>query len=220
MDRADWVSSFEGEIHDVDCLSHPDVNAFGLGTDVPEFATDEECAEVDDEDFRRLLDYYPKRRLAVQQSYFTDRVRQAHVPLSGNQTFLPTLFFLGVVIVAIHYVIEISSGEGRSTFVRWLLIALAIVAMGIPILLTVLRTLRAVYEWERNHMRAKAMEAALSTLSRQIYAERRRLESISPPDAQRRQRGKMFAYFQLCEYALAADQREWMRLMKDTEWYG
>jgi hypothetical protein len=220
MERPDWASHFEGEIRDVDCLSHPNVNSFGLGTDLPEFATDEECAKVADDDFRRLLDYYPRRRLGVQQAYFTDRVRQGHVPLKGNQTFLPFLFFLGVILVLIHFVVEVTSGEEPGATTRLVLILLAIAAMWIPIALTALRTLRAVYEWERNGMRAQAMETTLSKLSGQIYEERRRLESISPPEAQRQQRGKIFAYFQLCEYALGADQREWMRLMKDAEWYG
>jgi hypothetical protein len=29
-----------------------------------------------------------------------------------------------------------------------------------------------------------------------------------------------FSYMQLAEFILASDQREWLRLMREAEWYG
>jgi hypothetical protein len=152
---------------------------------------------------RRLvvLAYYRRKRLDVQIDYFaraTDRIRKRWLRRPG---WLPIVFFTSVLFAVFHVATEHAGKDWDQAKS----IALAI-SFGIPALWAAARTYRSANEFGRNENRSLAKGSSLATI-------RKRLDPEGPPD-------DVFADLGLCEYVLATDLGEWLRLMREAEWYG
>jgi hypothetical protein len=150
-------------------------------------------------DLRALVDYYVRRRLAAQIDYFEGRASRKS--FWDNPRMLPLFFFGGVACAVAHVILH----EGAASFV---FLALSLFA---PITWAAIRTWRSANEFTRNAARSKAKHTALTRYRDAILA----VSGADSPDAAR-----IFQLLALSEALLVSEQREWLRLMLDAEWYG
>jgi hypothetical protein len=150
-------------------------------------------------DVRALADYYVRRRLAAQTNYFEDRASRKS--FWDNPRMLPFFFFGGVACAVAHVILH----EGAASFG---FLALSLFA---PITWAAIRTWRSANEFARNAARSRAKHTALTRYRDALLVVSR----ADPPDAAR-----LFRLLALSEALLVSEQREWLRLMLDAEWYG
>ena len=158
-----------------------------------------DAAGVKAADLRALVDYYVRRRLAAQIGYF--EIRSAHRSRWDNPRLLPIFFFSGVACAAAHRLLP----EGDRGLV---LLAFSLLS---PIAWAAIRTWRSANEFSRNAARAEAKKAALTKYRDALGAT----SKAEKPDGT-----QAFRLLALSEALLASEQREWLRLMLDAEWYG
>lgn len=159
------------------------------------------CESLDRAQRLVIAAYYRRKRLDVQIDYFTRAAEQIERRWIRRPGWLPLVFFTSVAFAAFHVAAEHGGADWRAMES----IALA-VSFGIPALWAAARTYRSANEFGRNENRSLAKNASLSTI-------RNRLDPDGPPD-------DVFSDLGLCEYVLATDLGEWLRLMREAEWYG
>lgn len=204
----EWGQELAHEVQKIRSLVHLSKDSLALGEDVPRLPPPAVWSSMAFDPASPLLGdivaYYRRRRLDSQVSYFLGRV-SAHVPSIGNRRLPPLIFFGGVVCVLVAFVLDVLSGD-RSAVRLFVFLGAAA-----PAAAAAIRTIRSAYEWERNAERSRGMHATLTRIGRYLYEEQT-AQTATPQN--------IFAYLSLSEFALASDQREWMRLMGDAEWYG
>jgi hypothetical protein len=159
----------------------------------------EECDAIEGADVSALVRYYREHRLDVQRRYFHARSERDERSVLSNPRLLPLAFFLGVVFVAFHAVAELGGRRVESAI-------FALLAVATPAAWTILRVYRSATEVARNASRSRARYVGLTRIG---------IELERPRDA-------YHALFLLrrAEHVLDSDQREWLRLMYEAEWYG
>ncbi len=148
-----------------------------------------------------IVAYYRRKRLDVQIDYFARAAERIEKRWIRRPGWLPLVFFTSVAFAVFHVAAE-HAGEDWNQAKS---IALA-VSFGIPALWAAARTYRSANEFGRNENRSLAKGSSLATI-------RKRLDPDGPPD-------DVFSDLGLCEYVLATDLGEWLRLMREAEWYG
>ncbi len=159
------------------------------------------CEELDRAHRLVIVAYYRRKRLDVQIDYFARAAERIEKRWIRRPGWLPLVFFTSVAFAAFHVAAEHASEDWQQARS----IALA-VSFGIPALWAAARTYRSANEFGRNENRSLSKGSALSTI-------RKRLDPDGPPD-------DIFSDLGLCEYVLATDLGEWLRLMREAEWYG
>jgi hypothetical protein len=167
---------------------------------------------------RQLVDYYRKKRLDFQLAWLArtaKRSEEKHRPSRNQFSFL---FYASIVAIFLHTVagLPLLSEELGVEVLPSRLIAgmtaLSLVfiffAVIFPVIGTGLRTSHLADEPARNASRYRAKEHALSELSARLSQA---MEAQSP-DA-------VFRELSFCEQVLELDQREWLRLMIEAEWF-
>jgi hypothetical protein len=207
LETEEWRQEVAHEVQAIRRLSHLSKDSMGLGEDVPKLPPPVIWSSMAFDPATGLLDkivaYYRRRRLDSQIAYFLAK-SDSHSWI-GNRRVPPFIFFGGLAFVAFAAGLELF--EGNPTAVRWFMFAGA----AAPAIAAAIRTIRAAYEWDRNAERSAAMHATLVRIGRNLHEER--VARTATPQ-------NIFAYLFLAEYSLATDQREWIRLMGDAEWYG
>jgi hypothetical protein len=151
---------------------------------------------------RELRAYYRDTRLAAQLEYLAGKAeaRSHRREIIGRTPQL--LFFATAAIILVHFVLDLSLGEGAPVTA----VVLVLVAVLLPALGAMLRTIFSAYEMGRNATRSTAKLRALDEMSAPIRED-------DEPRA-------ILHNLWLCEYIIESDQREWLRLMIDAEWFG
>ncbi|HTO76076.1 MAG TPA: hypothetical protein VMQ61_08360 [Thermoanaerobaculia bacterium] len=159
------------------------------------------CEALDRAQRLVIVAYYRRKRLDFQIDYFARAAERIEKRWIRRPGWLPLVFFTSVAFAAFHVAAE----HAGTNWQQAKSIALAI-SFGIPALWAAARTYRSANEFGRNENRSLAKNASLSTI-------RNRLDPDGPPD-------DVFSDLGLCEYVLATDLGEWLRLMREAEWYG
>jgi hypothetical protein len=151
---------------------------------------------------RELRAYYRDTRLAAQLEYLAGKAeaRSHRREIIGRTPQL--LFFATAAIILVHFVLDLSLGEGAPVTA----VVLVLVAVLLPALGAMLRTIFSAYEMGRNATRSTAKLRALDEMSAPIRED-------DEPRA-------ILHNLWLCEYIIESDHREWLRLMIDAEWFG
>jgi hypothetical protein len=170
-----------------------------------------DCAGLEPGLWEGLRDYYQRRRLGVQRDYFEVRAERKRGRWYDNERILPVVFFASLAFVVAHVGLGFLAGShgddgNPEAPLRMGSIVFAALAAILPAAWAGVRTYKQANEFLRNRSRARARRAELDALSE-------RLANASDPMAG-------FAAIALCEYVLALDQAEWLRVMRDAEWYG
>lgn len=120
---------------------------------------------------------------------------------------------MGISLVLCNDILEWATKDAQNHRMHLTILWLTLASFAVPMGWSAIRTLRGAHEFSRNVARSHGRHAALAELSRSLDAA-----TEGPPA--RWDRPVIFGYLYLCEGILASDQHEWIRLMRDAEWYG
>lgn len=180
---------------------------------LPNLPTHGERVAVDQPGLQVLLEYYRRTRLEAQRRYFA-RASKHGTSALDNPRLLPWFFFGSVVLVALHVGIEQTMiripGILDDSTDMWTNASLVLVGLsvGLPVAWAGIRTWRSARESTRNVARSAARLHMLSDIAASYDA----LGKVDTTHA--------LCRLQLLELVLESDQREWLRLMREVEWYG
>jgi hypothetical protein len=146
-----------------------------------------------------LVAYYRAKRLLFQRDYFRDRIKRNEAKDWWTRMLPPILFFVSVLAVLIHFVLDLMGGHGPDQVSRICIV----LAAALPAVAAGVREYRAAYEFGRNSSRYRAKEVALS-----------RLDDILRDETDPWSKIRELWY---SEEILEFEHREWCRLMMDTE---
>jgi hypothetical protein len=162
-----------------------------------------------------LLDYYRKKRLLPQASYFYRQANRNQRWDWSTRLLPPALFVASVLCALLHLIYEVCEFryKGSTAYVaQWtekgsqVSVTLIILAAILPVVGAGLRGLRSAFEYSRNTMRFRALHFALEMLNGKLEEEKEPEQILS----------QLF----WCEWMIEAEHREWLRLMIEAEWAG
>jgi hypothetical protein len=166
-----------------------------------------QCRRVNASALETLVDFYSATWLDSQLEYFGRKVRDAGGRWWDRPGLATLAFALSVSLVAMHVVAEFG-GEGRG---RGFLMLSAVA----PAAFTALRTLRSALENSRNAARAAARLSTLARYSQLLHGEDHERKPAPEDETWAR-----FTILALSAALLESEQREWLRLMLEAEWFG
>src|ERR1700728_382121 len=190
------VRAFEG-------LVYEDVKEHAAHRVIPD-VSEIHCPESCEEELHEIIHYYCEKRLSTQMDYLTAKSEEDE--RSGVlSSLLTNIFFFvsfGLVLfhVALDYVHRLETDE--DPLARGLMLG----AVLLPALVAGVRTYRASREFERNALRHRATLHSLEGLN----VEMGKAKNLA----------KKFRIARACELILEFDSSEFMRLLREVEWYG
>jgi hypothetical protein len=213
---AEWEAKLARGIEGVERIDESSLHEWVEETRVPDVAPSPQPGEIDANVIRDVLDYYRRKRLDPQRSYFY-RQAERNLRWDWSTRLVPPLLFFGSVLFAlVHLVAEVFEIRERGWedyYDKWsrevspLAVVCIILAAILPVFGAGLRGLRSAYEFSRNTLRFRAIHFALEVL-------RERLErGDATPE-------EIWRDLWWCEWLLEAEHREWLRLMIEAEWIG
>jgi hypothetical protein len=208
MDNIDqWENKLAKKVEEVKQMNPGQLRQWARNDYLSQLPKLDKCA-FSDEAILSLLNYYEDKRLRVQRAYFRKKERQNERINQYTRNVPYLLYFLSVVAVLGHFIVDIFSGTRLSMHVTS--ITLIIFAAALPVLAAGFRTLRSAYEFARS---ASIFQAKYTALER--------FSSAIAEDAMRVPLNKEVILNNLwqCEHFLEAENREWLRLMMEAEWF-
>jgi hypothetical protein len=210
-DLTPWGNRLETGRRTIANQSEEVLDALKFSDAMPDLPATEDCLAVEVPALQRLLEYYRRKRLGFQLEYFEGRARKKMA--LANPRLPPIFFFAGIALVLCNNIVEWATKDAENSRIQLTILVLALLSFAVPMGWSAIRTLRGAHEFSRNVSRSHARQAALAELSGSLDAA-----TAGPPEHW--DRPVIFGYLYLCEGILAADQHEWIRLMRDAEWYG
>lgn len=201
---AAWRERLHGEVEKVRLLRHVDIDVIACTEQLPPTHAAVAAGLPDEASLAALSEYYDRKRLAPQREYFMHAA--AHEQGMGARA-LPLFFFASVFLVMVHAALALvgHASEAEAVVVAGTFLAAASIA--IPVVWAGIRTQHGAREGARNAMRSKARHGALRELGARLSAGRgNALEAMWT--------------MRMTEFLLQVDQREWLRLLREAEWYG
>jgi hypothetical protein len=151
-----------------------------------------------------LAAYYERKRLGPQREYFAQIANRAgHF---GSRT-LPLFFFGAVFLEILQVVVSFTGGDSDASAPPTGAIWLAAAAIALPTIWAGIRTYQGAREDSRNAIRSRARHGAMAQLGERMQAARG-----NPVE--------LLWTMRLAEFVLLIDRREWLRLLREAEWYG
>ncbi|HJU65930.1 MAG TPA: hypothetical protein VJ596_09645 [Gemmatimonadaceae bacterium] len=205
-DAADWRARLDHDIARIAALAKVDLPRLAVEESLLDPPRRDACHRVSPPELQALVDYYEAKRLGAQRRYFAKRASEGPPSWYDNPRLLGVVFFGSVGLVVLNFVFEML-WQQRQTFVLQLLSTVcAILASVLPAVWAGLRFSRSASELPRNVSRSRARLAVLDELSARLRAQRDDAEGV-------------FWMLRQAEYTLAADQREWLRVMREAKWH-
>jgi len=204
-DFLQWIGR---EVSQIAVLTRVELQALARSAPVPQQPEPAACEGVDAAALEALVNFYRSRRLTAQMAYFQARAQED--PLSwDNPRLLPFFFFSSVGAVFVHFGFEIASFASKNpqsgAIYRSISIFFLLCAAVLPAVWAGIKTWRSAHEFTRNAARAAASLGVLKRYSERLGREK--------------EPARVFATLDLCETFLDAEQREWLRLMLEADWY-
>jgi hypothetical protein len=159
---------------------------------------------INEDDLRALVDYYRSQRLEVQTDYFFRQARKNTERDSRTRYLPPLLFGLSILFVLGHFLLDSLAKQGAAHELASRILIL--IAAILPVLAAAIRTYRDTGEFSRNTTRFWAKYI-------QLELRAGRLNIVNWPDDVLRELWQS-------ESTLEQEHREWLRLMKEAEWFG
>lgn len=201
----DWKNRILEEIYRIDIISCPSIDQCvkeeEMLLDPPQLDNN----KTDERKLVAMVKYYREKRIAVQRDYFNKQAKRYE---NSDRFFkyLPVpIFFISIILVFAHFVIDIFIPQlhGFSVF-------LLLLAASIPVIGAGIRTLRSTHEYARSaaiyRSKQKALEKMDDKLEQKIHQAK--LDAA-----------QVLNLLWRCEELLRAEHREWLRLMLETEWF-
>ncbi len=201
----DWSAFVRAGMDSLPHLPEKGIEALAHSERAPRLLHPAECPVLGRAELTALVGFYREAHLDVQMDYFSKKAETGPVSRTLHKEWVSYAFFLVVLFFAfLHVGLEALAHDKPKAMV-----ALAISA-GVAGIWAAVRTWRSANEFVRNTTRA---EAKLSVLKEHC----RRLESElagETPDS-----WTVFVTLRLCDAVLRGDQREWLGLMHEAEWF-
>jgi|GEM_PF-3387926 hypothetical protein len=173
----------------------------------PTIPAPSDCEGVSAAAIEPLIGFYSRAWLDSQIEYFTRKINEEDDRFWDRSGIAFTAFAISAAVVLIHVAFA-TSGNRTASFVCLILAAC------IPAAAAVWKTFRSALELSRNASRAGARLAALNNASTLLHDE--------DPDQRPKPEDEVWFKFEtmaVCQSLLANEQREWLRLMRDAEWF-
>ena len=149
-----------------------------------------------------FVDYYCAKRLHAQMNYL--ELQESILERRENRTAMAglTLFVSSIGFVLAHAVLDFGAIKAKPIWIKGLIA----IAAALPAVAAAIRTYRSAREFGRNANRHLATRSTLREISERLHDRR----SVSDSHGD----------IELCELVFEGDSREWLRLMKEAEWFG
>ncbi len=190
------VRAFEGLIYE----DVKESAAHGVIPDVSEIHCPESCEEA----LHEIIHYYCEKRLTTQMDYLTAKSEEDEKRGVKSSLLTNILFFVSFGLVLFHVALHSVSGtRGDDDPLGETLVLGAVL---LPALVAGVRTYRASREFERNALRHRATLHSLEGLNIEMGKAKNLV--------------RKFRIARACELILKFDSSEFMRLLREVEWYG
>ena len=214
------LNDFKDDVHRIERLDEDDLEQFMQEDPVPD---DPPRVKKDFEvepKLRELAEHYVKQRLANQAKYFFTQSRKKSSVDAWVRLLPPLLFFSSILMAFIHFAISgyrhyadpPDAKAAKESFHFWSLNLLIVGAATLPVLGSGIRLLRSAFEYSRNTARFRAKYRALEQLISKMEVALGQGDDFRAEDIVR--------YMWKGELLLENEHREWLRLMKEAEWFG
>jgi hypothetical protein len=161
------------------------------------------CPESCEEALHEIIHYYCEKRLSTQMDYLTAKSEEDEKGGVVSSLLTNVLFFVSFGLVLFHVALDSAHPkEAPDRFGE----ALVLGAVLLPALVAGVRTYRASREFERNALRHRATLHSLEGLN----VEMGKAKNLA----------RKFKIARACELILEFDSSEFMRLLREVEWYG
>lgn len=176
---------------------------------IPRLPTQADCCHLSPDSLDALIRYYRRKRIVTQRDYFAAAASRG-TAFFDRPKLLPAFFGASVIIVAAHVAVYLITGGSESERPPWDAVSTLLIAASaaLPVTWAGIRTWRSAREFSRNVARSAARRDMLEEVAQRLDEPTRR-----DPQC-------LLGELQICELVLDSDQREWLRLMREVEWYG
>lgn len=214
------LSDFKDQVRKIERLDEDDLEQFMQEDPVPDDPPRVNRDFQVESKLRELTNHYVKQRLANQAKYFFTQSRKKS-SVDGWVRMLPPVLFFGSILLAFihfaisgyrHYTDPPSANAAKESFHFWSLNLLIVGAAALPVLGSGVRLLRSAFEYSRNTARFRAKYRALEQLISKVEVAIGQGNDFHAEDIVR--------YMWKGELLLENEHREWLRLMKEAEWFG
>jgi hypothetical protein len=162
----------------------------------------------------KLVEYYLGKRLNPQKEYLANRAQRNDFWDGALQRNVnTTLLFMSVAAVVLQ---DAVNWWGVSKPVYGVLFT-TLGAASLPVIASMIRTLRSAFEFSRNRSRFLAAHDALSKLEQRLthHLLWARTSELTPEHE-----AMILRELERCEAQLRTEHNEWLRLMLEAEWFG
>lgn len=207
-----WKKYFDKKVTSLEKLDHDTLEMCLVSDKIDASSYNANLNSIQEADIRSLVDYYQQNRLVRQINYYNDRAEYFD---SINWTrWIPDFCFIGsIIFVACHFCIDFgidfSLLQPNPEFRLLSSVSLMLTLM-LPILALSSRTLRSSIEVSRSAALFRAKSNALIAFNNQLGEELSR-ENI-------RWDGILKILWE-CENFFENENREWLRMMHEAEWF-
>lgn len=202
--RRDWQGYFEKTLRDQTPVNEDNLMTVAANETPPSIWRSDDCKGPEVGHLKALVSFWDGH-VRGQMQYFDVKIEQEKTHrILDNENLGGIVFAVIALLIALHVAFEFTGKDRLAT--AFLAGSLAVAAIWAAI-----RTWRSANEYSRNARRAEAKRDAIHAHSKALEAELQRPE----PD-----RAFVFNTLSACAALLRADQREWLALMVEAEWYG
>jgi hypothetical protein len=176
--------------------------AQGVIPDVSEIHCPDNCHEA----LHEIIQYYCEKRLGTQMDYLAAKSDEEEKGGTMSRLLTTVLFFVSFGLVLFHASLVSTEYVHKDKPNESLAGVLVLGAALLPAMVAGIRTYRASREFERNALRHRATLHSLEGLN----VEMGKAKNLS----------RKFRIARTCELILEFDSCEFMRLLREVEWYG
>lgn len=204
--QAQWRDRVRQECLKISQAAGPDVQTWAHDDKIPAAPAGFSQCRLNPEALSCLAGYYLRKRLGYQQAFFDQRAAEHHQRDKWWRWAGSLCFYLSVAAALGHFAVELATDTAHGLSHN-----LIILAAVFPVLGAGIRTVR----FARESARTGSLYQAKATALRRLSEGLKEMEPFSTADPQ-----AVLGQLWLCERFLEAEQREWLRLMLEAEWYG
>ncbi|KAB2946446.1 MAG: DUF4231 domain-containing protein (plasmid) [Candidatus Methanoperedens sp.] len=201
----DWKDRMLKEIDRIDSISCPSIDQCIKEEEMLSDPPQPDISKIDEKKLVAMVKYYREKRISVQREYFSKQaIRYENSDRSSKYLPVP-LFFISIILVFTHFIIDIFIPllHGFSVF-------LLLLAASIPVVGAGIRTFRSTNEYARSAAIYRSKQKALEKMDEKLEQEINR-DKLNAT--------QVLNLLWRCEELLRAEHREWLRLMLETEWF-
>ena len=200
--------AFAAQMSKIEVLEDADLEQWMEEDPIPEDPPDLLDRSQIQNDLPDLATHYANSRLASQARYFFAKSSQDSMGDVYTKNLPPLLFFGSIAAAFMHFVLPYVFPAHGESFPK----ALVVTAAWLPAIASGVRLWRSAFEYSRNTLRFRAKYTALQQLMQRLESDLKAKPQLDPE--------VVIRDLWKGEVILENEHREWLRLMKEAEWFG